>query len=177
MYSYPTEALEPDESQSALVKRGRKISHANFFKAGVCQGQQLVCCVKTSALSTTIKVYEPMDSMAKKSKKSGFAKMLASSQDVLKPLKVRTIIILYMLTSTDNGAGILHPDRIKLYPLPTLQALRRLRSRLRSRLTRHTRSSITARPSRHVSRLRPAQGEHQTYPHRAHCHRVPAVLH
>lgn len=88
MYSYPTEALEPDESQSALVKRGRKISHANFFKAGVCQGQQLVCCVKTSALSTTIKVYEPMDSMAKKAKKSGFAKMLAGSQDVLKPLKV-----------------------------------------------------------------------------------------
>ncbi|KAF2104651.1 CNH-domain-containing protein [Rhizodiscina lignyota] len=87
MYSYPTEALEPDESNSALTKRGRKICHANFFKAGICQGQQLVCCVKTSALSTTIKVYEPMDSMMKTKKKSGLAKMLASSQDVLKPLK------------------------------------------------------------------------------------------
>jgi RHO1 GDP-GTP exchange protein 1/2 len=89
LYSYSMEALDPDESNAAVSKRGRKICHANFFKAGVCQGQQLVCAVKTSALSTTIRVYEPMDSMSKKSKKSGLAKMLASSQDVLKPLKVR----------------------------------------------------------------------------------------
>jgi hypothetical protein len=82
------EALDPDDNNAAISKRGRKICHANFFKAGVCQGQQLVCCVKTSALSSTIKVYEPMDSMTKKSKKSGLAKMLANSQDVLKPLKV-----------------------------------------------------------------------------------------
>jgi hypothetical protein len=88
VYSYSMEALESDEGRADVSKRGRKICHANFFKAGVCQGQQLVCCVKTSALSSTIKVYEPMDSMAKKSKKSGIAKMLASSQDVLKPLKV-----------------------------------------------------------------------------------------
>ena len=88
VYSFSMEALDPDDSNAAISKRGRKICHANFFKAGVCQGEQLVCCVKTSALSSTIKVYEPMDSMTKKSKKSGLAKMLASSQDVLKPLKV-----------------------------------------------------------------------------------------
>lgn len=100
MYSYPTEALEPEESQSALAKRGRKICHANFFKAGICQGAQLVCCVKTSALSTTIKVYEPMDSMMKTKKKSGLAKMLAGSQDVLKPLKVATAPSLSIDTPT-----------------------------------------------------------------------------
>jgi RHO1 GDP-GTP exchange protein 1/2 len=88
LYSYSLEALDPDDSNAAMSKRGRKICHASFFKAGICQGQQLVCPVKTSALSSTIKVYEPMDSMTKKSKKSGLAKMLASSQDVLKPLKV-----------------------------------------------------------------------------------------
>ncbi|KAF2084867.1 CNH-domain-containing protein [Saccharata proteae CBS 121410] len=87
MYSYPLEALDPEEGSGAVTKRGRKICHANFFKAGVCVGQHLVCCVKTSALSTTIKVYEPMENMAKKSKKSGFAKMLAGGQDVLKPYK------------------------------------------------------------------------------------------
>jgi hypothetical protein len=92
MYSYPMEALNPDDGQAAVGKRGRKICHANFFKAGICQGQQLVCCVKTSALSTTIKVYEPMDSMTKKSKKSGLAKILANSQDVLKPLKVSFLL-------------------------------------------------------------------------------------
>jgi hypothetical protein len=97
VYSFSMEALDPDDSNAAISKRGRKICHANFFKAGVCQGQQLVCCVKTSALSSTIKVYEPMDSMTKKSKKSGLAKMLASSQDVLKPLKV--ILSIYCKSS------------------------------------------------------------------------------
>ncbi|EOD49405.1 putative rho guanyl nucleotide exchange factor protein [Neofusicoccum parvum UCRNP2] len=87
MYSYPLEALDPDENQGSASKRGRKICHANFFKAGVCVGQHLVCCVKTSALSTTIKVYEPMENMAKKSKKTGFSRMLAGGQDVLKPYK------------------------------------------------------------------------------------------
>ncbi|KAF2807303.1 citron like protein [Mytilinidion resinicola] len=87
LYSYPMEALDPEESQASVVKRGRKICHCNFFKAGVCLGQQLVACVKTTSLSTTIKVFEPMDNMGKKSKKSGLAKMLAGGQDVLKPYK------------------------------------------------------------------------------------------
>ena len=86
LYSYSLEALDPDETQ-AIVKRPRKICHANFFKAGICLGQQLVASVKTSALSTTIKVYEPKENMASKSRKSGFAKMLSTSQDQLKPYK------------------------------------------------------------------------------------------
>lgn len=87
LFSYPIEALDPDEGQAAVIKRGRKICHCNFFKAGICVGQQLVACVKTTSLSTTIKVFEPMENMAKKSKKSGLAKMLAGGQDVLKPYK------------------------------------------------------------------------------------------
>ena len=86
LYSYSTEALDPEEAQAA-AKRPRKICHANFFKAGICMGQQLVASVKTSALSTTIKVYEPKENMANKAKKSGFAKMLAQGQDQLKPYK------------------------------------------------------------------------------------------
>ncbi|KAF2758487.1 CNH-domain-containing protein [Pseudovirgaria hyperparasitica] len=84
LYSYSTDALESDD---ALNKRARKICHANLFKIGVCNGAQLVCCVRTSALSTTVKVYEPMENMIKKQKKSGFAKMLTGGQDVLKPYK------------------------------------------------------------------------------------------
>src|SRR5450759_1026189 len=49
--SLPLESLSPDAGQPGMSKRGRKICHANFFKSGICQGQQLVCCVKTSALS------------------------------------------------------------------------------------------------------------------------------
>ncbi|KAF2014639.1 Rho1 guanine nucleotide exchange factor 1 [Aaosphaeria arxii CBS 175.79] len=86
LYSYSMEALDPDESQ-AIAKRPRKICHANFFKSGICMGQQLVASVKTSALSTTIKVFEPKENMANRSKKSGFAKMLSTGQDQLKPYK------------------------------------------------------------------------------------------
>ncbi|PVH99143.1 Rho1 guanine nucleotide exchange factor 1 [Periconia macrospinosa] len=86
LYSYAMEALDPDESQT-VAKRPRKICHANFFKSGICLGQHLVATVKTSALSTTIKVYEPKENMANKSRKSGFAKMLSTNQDQLKPYK------------------------------------------------------------------------------------------
>ncbi|KAL9086074.1 MAG: hypothetical protein Q9165_007286 [Trypethelium subeluteriae] len=87
IYSFPIEALDGEDTQNVVTKRGRRICHANFFKVGICNGQHLVCCVKTSALSSTIKVYEPMDSMTKGKKKSGLAKMLAGGQDVLKPYK------------------------------------------------------------------------------------------
>ncbi|KAF1840083.1 Rho1 guanine nucleotide exchange factor 1 [Cucurbitaria berberidis CBS 394.84] len=86
LYSYSLEALDVDEAQ-AIAKRPRKICHANFFKAGICLGNQLVAAVKTSALSTTIKVYEPKESMANKAKKSGFTRMLSQGQDQLKPYK------------------------------------------------------------------------------------------
>jgi hypothetical protein len=101
LYSYPLEALSPDAGQPGISKRGRKITHANFFKSGICQGQQLVCCVKTSALSSTIRVYEPKDDMTKKSKKSGLAKMLAGNEDVLKPFKVRTRVISININKSD----------------------------------------------------------------------------
>jgi len=88
LYSFPMEALDPEESQAAPSKRGRKISHANYFNAGMCNSKLLVCCVKSNSLSSTVKVYEPMDAMGKGKKKSGLAKMLAGGQEVLRPYKV-----------------------------------------------------------------------------------------
>ncbi|PLB45861.1 putative Rho guanyl nucleotide exchange factor [Aspergillus steynii IBT 23096] len=86
--SYPMEALEINEGQNTMAKRPKKIQgHANFFKAGIGLGRHLVCSVKTSALSTTIKVYEPMDNLAKGKKKSAVSKMFQSGQDTLKPFK------------------------------------------------------------------------------------------
>ncbi|RVX69273.1 hypothetical protein B0A52_06866 [Exophiala mesophila] len=85
--SYPFEALDPN-NQNPLATRPRKIQgHANFFKAGIGLGRHLVCSVKTSALSTTIKVYEPMDDLTKGKKKPAISKMFASGQDALKPFK------------------------------------------------------------------------------------------
>ena len=52
LQSYPMSSLNPDEP--ALSKRPKKIqNHCNFFKTGICLGRHLVCCVKSSALSTT----------------------------------------------------------------------------------------------------------------------------
>lgn len=86
--SYPLEALELGEGQNNIARRPKKIQgHANFFKAGIGLGRHLVCSVKTSALSSTIKVYEPMDNLAKGKKKSAVSKMFQSGQDALKPFK------------------------------------------------------------------------------------------
>ncbi|GAB1197064.1 hypothetical protein APSETT444_006345 [Aspergillus pseudonomiae] len=86
--SYPMEALEIGDGQNTVAKRPKKIQgHANFFKAGIGLGRHLVCSVKTSALSSTIKVYEPMDNLAKGKKKSAVSKMFHSGQDTLKPFK------------------------------------------------------------------------------------------
>ncbi|OTB01800.1 hypothetical protein M426DRAFT_63312 [Hypoxylon sp. CI-4A] len=84
--SYSLSALDPNEP--ALAKRPKKIqSNCNFFKTGICLGRHLVCCVKSSALSTTIKVYEPNDSMSKGKKQKGFGKMFNAGQDELKAFK------------------------------------------------------------------------------------------
>lgn len=87
LYSYSMEVLETEDS-SLSPKRGRKISQASFFKIGVIDGQHLVASVKTSTLSATIKVYKPMDSMTSTKKNRGLSRMMAGSQDVLRPHKV-----------------------------------------------------------------------------------------
>ncbi|KZF22985.1 CNH-domain-containing protein [Xylona heveae TC161] len=87
LFSYPLEALDPNEGLSSQTKKPKKIGHVNFFKAGVCLGRHLVCCVKTSALSTTIKVFEPMESMLKSKKKPALSKMFTPTTDALKPFK------------------------------------------------------------------------------------------
>jgi RHO1 GDP-GTP exchange protein 1/2 len=88
LQSYPFEALDP-QNQNSLATRPRKIQgHSNFFKAGIGLGRHLVCSVKTSQLSTTIKVYEPVNNMAEGKKKPALSKMFASGQESLKPFKV-----------------------------------------------------------------------------------------
>ncbi|KAK3047434.1 RHO1 GDP-GTP exchange protein 2 [Extremus antarcticus] len=87
VYTFPLEALDPDEGVAGPAKRGRRICHANYINAGMCNGQTLVCCVKSSSLSSTVKVFEPMETKGVGKKKSGIARMLASGQEVLKPYK------------------------------------------------------------------------------------------
>lgn len=86
VYSYSVECLDPNESQ--LNKRPKKIQgHTNFFKSGVCMGKQLVCCVKSSTMSSTVKVLEPLDTLSKSKKQPALRKFLQGGQDSLKPYK------------------------------------------------------------------------------------------
>lgn len=86
LQSYSASALNPDEP--APSRRPKKIqNHCSFFKTGICLGRHLVCCVKSSALSTTIKVFEPNDAMTKAKKQKGLGKFMSSGHDELKPFK------------------------------------------------------------------------------------------
>lgn len=86
LISYNLAALDPNEP--ALSRKHKKIqNHCSYFKAGICLGRHLVCCVKPTTLSTTIKVYEPTDAMSKGKKQKGFGKMFNAGQDELKPFK------------------------------------------------------------------------------------------
>ncbi|QPH18552.1 hypothetical protein C2857_003623 [Epichloe festucae Fl1] len=86
LQSYSVTALNSDEP--ATAKRPKKIqNHCSFFKTGICLGRHLVCCVKSSALSTTIKVFEPNDAMTKGKKQKGLGKFMAGGHDELKPFK------------------------------------------------------------------------------------------
>jgi RHO1 GDP-GTP exchange protein 1/2 len=93
LLSYTLDILDPGDSQSQLAKRPKKIqNHANFFKAGVCMGRHLVCSAKMSGISTTIKVFEPMETASRTRRR-----MFQSGQEALKPFKVSLPSVLLML--------------------------------------------------------------------------------
>ena len=128
------EALDGGERPNSLAPRPKKIQgHANFFKAGIGLGRHLVCSVKTSALSTTIKVYEPMDNLSKGKKKPALSKMFQGGQDTLKPFKVSSYYTIENSNATANtllSLGILYSRRVLVYPLPKIDIMCWLCSRI-----------------------------------------------
>lgn len=87
--TFPLDCLDPSDPNAAL-KRGKRISsHTSFFKSGVCLGKMLVAVVKSSTLSSTIKVLEPVDqSMRGKKPQTSFMKRLNGGNEALKLFKV-----------------------------------------------------------------------------------------
>lgn len=70
------------------LKRAKRIaSHISFFKAGVCVGKTLVCVVKSSPLSSTIKALEPIDQNVRGQRKPTFRKLLQGGNDTLRVFK------------------------------------------------------------------------------------------
>ncbi|KAI5791827.1 CNH domain-containing protein [Geopyxis carbonaria] len=83
----PIEGLDPNDMTLANKRPKKIMGHTNFFKAGVCLGRVLVCSVKSSTLSSTVKVLEPQDTLSKGKKQPAFRKLLQGGQEALKPFK------------------------------------------------------------------------------------------
>ncbi|KAI8897331.1 CNH domain-containing protein [Globomyces pollinis-pini] len=83
---YPVRVLlEQCESFSVAndkIKPQKVGSSVTFFKQGTCQGQQLLCAVKSTPINTTVKVFEPIAGV----KSSGF-KLFKAGVDNLKLVK------------------------------------------------------------------------------------------
>lgn len=87
--TFPLESLSLQDPTAAL-KRGKRISsHTTFFKAGLCVGRQLVCIVKSSPLSTTIKTMDPVEAPASKKQQGGaaFSKLKPNRNETLRVFK------------------------------------------------------------------------------------------
>lgn len=88
LYTFPLESLNPGEDPSANTKKGRRISsHVSFFKVGSCNGRTLICAVKSTALSSTVKTFEPVAPSDTSTKKSGFLRMFKGSPESVKVFK------------------------------------------------------------------------------------------
>lgn len=115
LLSYTLEILDPGENQSQLARRPKKIqNHANFFKAGVCMGRHLVCSAKMSGISTTIKVFEPMETVSRTRRR-----MFQSGQEALKPFKA-SLLSKLMASILNFLAGILRTRGILIDRLPAI---------------------------------------------------------
>ena len=86
--SVPVEGLDPNDTTLANKRPKKVVGHTNFFKAGVCLGRVLVCCVRSSSLSSTVKVYEPLDTLARGKGRPALRGFLRGGQDTLKAFKV-----------------------------------------------------------------------------------------
>ncbi|KAI0079401.1 CNH-domain-containing protein [Panus rudis PR-1116 ss-1] len=85
--TFPLDALDPMDPMSGLKRAKRIASHISFFKAGMCLGKTLVCVVKASPLSSTIKTLEPIDQNVRGRSKPTFRKLLQGGNDTLKVFK------------------------------------------------------------------------------------------
>ena len=106
----------------AGLKRAKRIAaHTSFFRSGVCVGRTFVCVVKTSPLSSTIKIFEPIDQNVRGRNKPTFRKLLQGGNDTLRIYKefyipVQSSSIHFLRTklcvACVNGFEIIDPDTL-----------------------------------------------------------------
>lgn len=119
--TFPLEALEAMDPLAGLKRAKRIAAHTSFFKSGVCVGRTFVCVVKTSPLSSTIKIFEPIDQNVRGRSKPTFRKLLQGGNDTLRIYKefyipVQSSSIHFLRTklcvACVNGFEIIDPDTL-----------------------------------------------------------------
>ncbi|KAI0251796.1 RhoGEF Rgf2 [Lactifluus subvellereus] len=119
--TFPLDALEAMDPLAGLKRAKRIAAHTSFFKSGVCVGQTFVCVVKTSPISSTIKVFEPIDQNVRGRNKPTFRKLLQGGNDTLRIYKefyipVQSTSIHFLRTklcvACVNGFEIIDPDTL-----------------------------------------------------------------
>ncbi|KAH7924273.1 CNH-domain-containing protein [Leucogyrophana mollusca] len=81
--TFPLDALDPLDPMAGLERAKRISSHTAFFKVGICLGKVLLCIVKTSPQSSTIKTLEPIDPNTRGRSKPPFQRLLPGWNDTL----------------------------------------------------------------------------------------------
>jgi hypothetical protein len=94
--TFPLDALEAMDPLAGLKRAKRIAAHTSFFKSGICVGRTFVCVVKTSPLSSTIKIFEPIDQNVRGRNKPTFRKLLQGGND------------------TADIQGVLYPSAVEL---------------------------------------------------------------
>ncbi|KAJ7117617.1 RhoGEF Rgf2 [Mycena epipterygia] len=85
--TFPLDALDHMDPTAGLKRAKRIATHTSFFKAGFCVGKVLVCIVKSTQLSSTFKVLEPIEQTIRGRAKPTFKKLLQGGNDTLKPFR------------------------------------------------------------------------------------------
>ncbi|KAG8740547.1 RHO1 GDP-GTP exchange protein 2 [Ceratobasidium sp. 414] len=88
--TFPLDAVESPYPASSIKRMKWVSSHASFFKVGQCLGRTLVCVVKASPLSSTVKAFELIGWNLPGKSKLTFRELL-QKKVTLEVFKVRTV--------------------------------------------------------------------------------------
>jgi hypothetical protein len=98
LFTFTLDVLDIDgHHDSGASRKGKKIgSHVSFFKQGVCAERTLVCAVKSTSLTATIKVLEPVGLGGSKLR-GKLGKLFRTTNDSLRVFKVSCFTARYCI--------------------------------------------------------------------------------
>lgn len=87
LYSWPLDCLDTPDPVANSRRSKKVMGHINFYKVGICLGRILVCTVKSSSMTSTVRVMEPFDPQPRGKRQPAFSKLLKGQSEGLKLFK------------------------------------------------------------------------------------------